>query len=353
MTWQASNQEEFPVANIRVESLQLDFNKKKSFLNRLIQSFHGLRDFNFCRPSGQETQHIYDCMKRIKPDVVLCHFGYTALRILPVTNALKLPLVVHFHGRDISASLKNKWYRWSLKKSIKHFSAAVVVGNHQRRKLIEEYFMRDDKVFLIPCGVPTEQFSSVRKKNSCPLKFISVSRISQEKGLDYSLRAFAEIADKIPDSHFTIIGEGPLKVELESSVQNLGLKGRVSFVGGKNPVEIIEHLRTSDVFLQHSLQSQNGWIEGFGVSIAEASSMKLPVVVTDCGGIVDQVIDGVTGYVVAQRDIMAMAARMKELAIDADLREKMGNAGRNRMVEHFDTQKQILKLEMVLEEFAN
>jgi glycosyltransferase involved in cell wall biosynthesis len=353
MTWQTINKEEFPLSNIRVENLQLDFNEKLSFLNRLIQRAYGMRDLNFCRPSCQEMQRIYSCIKQTRPDVVLCHFGYAALRILPVTNALNLPLVVHFHGRDISASLQNKWYRWSLKKSIKHFSAAVVVGSHQRRKLIEEYYMKDDKVFLIPCGVPTEQFSSVKKKNSRPLQFISVSRISQEKGLDYSLKAFAEIAVKIPDSHFTLIGGGPFKGELESAVQNLGLEGRVSFVGEKKPLEIIEYLHSSDVYVQHSLQSQDGWIEGFGVSIAEASSMKLPVVVTDCGGIVDQVVDGVTGYVVAQRDVMAMASRMEELARDAVLREKMGNAGRNRMVEHFDTQKQISKLETVLEEFAN
>jgi colanic acid/amylovoran biosynthesis glycosyltransferase len=101
------------------------------------------------------------------------------------------------------------------------------------------------------------------------------------------------------------------------------------------------------------VESSNGWVEGFGVTIAEASAMNLPVVVTSCGGITDQVIDGVTGYIVPQRDANAMADRMKRLVEDIDLRSKMGQAGRMRMVKNFDTKKQIQKLEMVLDVSIN
>jgi glycosyltransferase involved in cell wall biosynthesis len=74
----------------------------------------------------------------------------------------------------------------------------------------------------------------------------------------------------------------------------------------------------------------------------------MPVVATDCRGIPDQVVDGVTGFLVPQRDVSAMAAAMARLAGESDLRRRLGKAGRERAVEMFDTKKQIAKLEDVL-----
>jgi glycosyltransferase involved in cell wall biosynthesis len=107
-------------------------------------------------------------------------------------------------------------------------------------------------------------------------------------------------------------------------------------------------LAESDVYVQHSIVSSRGSTEGFGVSIAEASSCGLPVVVTRCGGIEDQVADGETGYCVPQKDVEAMAKRMTELAADRDLRKRLGAAGRKRMVEMYDSARQTGRLEDVL-----
>ena len=85
-----------------------------------------------------------------------------------------------------------------------------------------------------------------------------------------------------------------------------------------------------------------------GVSVAEAAATGLPIVATRCGGIVDQVIDGKTGFLVEQRDVDGMAEYMVKLGLEPDLRTKMGQAGRERMVAEFDTQKQIAELESVL-----
>jgi glycosyltransferase involved in cell wall biosynthesis len=354
LTWQHIDQTEFPILQTPVYNMQLHFNEQNNIVFRSINRFRGLKDYNFCGPSRSERLMIYNCIKKTQPDIVLCHFGYTALRILPILKQFKLPLVVHFHGRDISASLRSKWYRWSFKSMIQQLSAAVVVGGHQRSKLTKEYCIKSDKVFLIPCGVPTGQFTpgnSCRKRND--IVFVSVSRISEEKGVEYSLRAFNEVVSIYPNLRYVIVGDGPLKDKMERLSLELGLGEKVSFVGSKSPREIRELLCESDVFVQHSVESSNGWVEGFGVTIAEASAMNLPVVVTSCGGITDQVIDGVTGYIVPQRDVNAMADRMKRLVEDIDLRSKMGRAGRTRMVKNFDTKKQIQKLEMVLDESIN
>jgi glycosyltransferase involved in cell wall biosynthesis len=102
------------------------------------------------------------------------------------------------------------------------------------------------------------------------------------------------------------------------------------------------------VFLQHSMNGSNGWVEGFGVSIAEAASSGLPVIVTECGGIPDQVVNQETGLIVPQGDVQAMSDAMLRLARDAALRSRMGRAGRQRAVACFDARRQIERLEDVL-----
>jgi glycosyltransferase involved in cell wall biosynthesis len=100
--------------------------------------------------------------------------------------------------------------------------------------------------------------------------------------------------------------------------------------------------------LQHSLVGQDGSIEGFGVSVAEAAASGIPVVATRCGGILDQVVHGETGLLVEPRDIEGMSLAMLRLAVDRELRARLGLAARQRAVALYDTATQVAKLEQVL-----
>jgi len=168
------------------------------------------------------------------------------------------------------------------------------------------------------------------------------------KGQHIALDAFAKIADTHPNARLVIVGGGPDSDFLKRKAADLGVENRVEFPGSCSAATVRKMLGESDVFLQHSLTHRSGWGEGFGVSIAEASAMALPVIVSPCGGIVDQVIDGETGIIVPEHDREAMAAAMRKLAADPELRHRMGEAGRRRMRGHFDTKAQVRKLEDVL-----
>lgn len=355
LTWQYINQESFPIPGVPVENMQLDFNKKTSLAERLNKRFCGLYDHNFCRPSRHEKRKIYDFIKKIQPDVVLCHFGYTALRILPIVKALNLPLVVHFHGLDLSSSLRNKWYRWSLKSSFRHFVSIVVVGQHQY-EWITRQGVNEANVALIPCGVPTHEFLP-RYKTDVPheqIQFIAVSRLTEKKGLEYTIAAFRKIKDNLPGSRLIIVGDGPLRGKLEALVASLTLQNSVEFVGSALPEKVRNLLCDSDIFVQHSVIASSGDMEGSPVAIAEASASGLPVVTTrGSGGTEDLIMNGRSGFLVKQRDTIAMADAMLKLANDPSMRAMMGKAGREHMIEHFDTKKQVQKLEMVLGESVN
>jgi glycosyltransferase involved in cell wall biosynthesis len=100
--------------------------------------------------------------------------------------------------------------------------------------------------------------------------------------------------------------------------------------------------------VQHSISHSSGWVEGFGVTIVEAAAAGLPVVVSRSGGIGPQVLHGKTGFLVQEGDVASMAKAMIDLAESPELRTRMGMQGRRHVECHFDTPRQVEKLENVL-----
>lgn len=349
LTWKYLNSETFKPNEVSVHILPFHPRPaEKKGISRWIFRLRSLPSANFYGARGQELKAIERWFSDIKPKVILCHTGHVALKMLQIAQRFDVPLIAHFHGADLSSALQNRWYRWSLLHSLRHFSAIVVVGSHQKQWMLE-HGVPERKVYLIPCGVPTCEFVYTNNKPKKDfVRFLAVSRLVEKKGLEYSIRAFSLVKEKLPSVKLDIFGEGPLENKLEEQVNSMGLSDSVGFMGSVSPDCIREEMALSDVFLQHSVVASSGDTEGFGVSIAEASASGLPLVCSNATGIIDQVIDGKTGFLVEQEDYKSMAERMLQLACDAELRQKMGQEGRKRMIEHFDTKEQITKLEEVL-----
>lgn len=322
-----------------------------SGLDRWGQRAKNIISRNFVRGSKEEEKTLRAELTRIKPDVILCHFGHVAMRVLPVAKKLGIRVVAHFHGADLSSKLSDRWYRWSLENQATQFDQVVVVGSHQG-KLMSGFGVQDRRLNLIPCGVPTDQFNPEPRPLREEVGFIQVSRIVPWKGIEQALRAFAEVHALRPATHFTVVGEGAQLDAMKQLAMALGLGDSVHFAGPQAPQQVVALFQDADIFLQHSLTHTNGWCEGFGVSIAEAAAMSLPLVVTRSGGIPDQVVDGQTGYLIQERDQEAMSKAMLKLIDEPELRQRMGQKGRQRMVEHFDAVGQVAKLESVLRQAA-
>ena len=106
-------------------------------------------------------------------------------------------------------------------------------------------------------------------------------------------------------------------------------------------------MRDASVFVQHSITSGHGDKEGWPVAIAEASASRLPIVSTIHASIPEQVIDGSTGFLVAEGDENAMASAMTKLALNPSLRKRFGDSAREH-IRNWDTQSQVQKLESIL-----
>ena len=339
--------ERFPLCPGVSLSLNATLGPPSDDLRRWLRRAGRLRHGNFLGLSRRQGRILDAIATQRPPAVLLAHFGHMVVRFQPWATRRAVPLVGHFHGLDLSSSLRNnRWYRASLVRALPHLSAAVIVGSHQRELLLD-LGMPESRVHLIPCGVPVESFPPRVPHTGTEARFIAVSRLVPSKGLDLTIRAFARVFEEVSSAELVIIGEGRERQGLQELAASLGAGEAVTFRGSLPPDAVGAELRRASVFLQHSL-ARGGSEEGFGISITEAAVTGLPIVASRCGGIPDQVTDGTTGFLIEQGDVEGMAARMRQLVEDPYLRNTLGDGARMQALERFDAAKQIRELERLL-----
>jgi glycosyltransferase involved in cell wall biosynthesis len=306
-----------------------------------------VRHGNYYGAVGAEFRALRQALRESRPAVILCHFGHMALRVLPIARQLNIPVVAHFHGFDLSAALRNRWYRWSLTRHAKHFTANVVVAEYQCRELLNRGVQKE-RIHLIPCGAPVDEIRLADNVATQPCRFLAIGRLIEKKAPLATLRAFAECCKAVPDVTLTIIGDGPLRPAIESLCQELGIDSQVKLLGRQPSDVVTRELQRSSVFVQHSVRSAIGDMEGWPVSVAEAMATGLPVAGTRHAGITAQVIDGETGFLVDEQDWRAMGRQMALLASNPELRIQMGRRSAEVARERFDQREMTNKLEEVL-----
>jgi GalNAc-alpha-(1->4)-GalNAc-alpha-(1->3)-diNAcBac-PP-undecaprenol alpha-1,4-N-acetyl-D-galactosaminyltransferase len=148
---------------------------------------------------------------------------------------------------------------------------------------------------------------------------MAMGRLHPQKGFDLLLPAFAQIQSKYPDWHLTILGEGPMRAELEALRTRLGLVDRVHFLGSVKNVDA--HLRQADLFVMPSR------FEGFPMALCEAMACGLPILAADClSGPRDIIREGIDGILVPIEDIDALAAGLDRLMGDPIQRQQLAQA---------------------------
>jgi glycosyltransferase involved in cell wall biosynthesis len=158
-----------------------------------------------------------------------------------------------------------------------------------------------------------------------------ISWVIPEKGVDDFLSAARLVLSRNPQVHFVVAGDGAQRDELVARAGNLGLADHLTWTGRvEDPFEegVFE---AADVVCQLSR-----WEEVFGWSIAEAMAFAKPIVATQVGGIPEIVEHGVSGFLVARRDVAAAADRILTLVADPELRARMGRAARQQVEAQFD-----------------
>jgi len=208
--------------------------------------------------------------------------------------------------------------------------------------LLEQHFP-PDRVVVHYTGVDTEFFSPIAEAKQPIVLF--VGRLSERKGATYLIRAMAEVQKEKPETELVLIGDGPLRRDLEKQAKDSLTRYR--FLGTQNPETVREWLGRASVFSAPSIVTPSGEEEAFGMIFAEAQAMQKPVVSFATGGIPEVVKHGETGFLAPERDCRTLARYLSLFLGDADLRHKFGVAGHQRVLQLFNLTKQTSALENI------
>lgn len=234
------------------------------------------------------------------------------------------PSIVSVWGTDIlEAPELTPLHRWITKHALARAGAVTATGLRLAEATLA-YMPVAKPVSVIPYGIDLGQFDPALHAQAPhePCVVGTMSRLSPEKGLEHLLRAAAILQDRSVNIEVVLAGDGPSRPDLESQVRDLSLGDRVRFTGEVRHDDVPGVLAGLDIFAMPST-----W-EGFGVSALEASAMELPVVASDIHGIPDVVVHKETGLLVPPANPDALADAISRLAADAELRRRMGTAGR-------------------------
>ncbi len=212
----------------------------------------------------------------------------------------------------------------------------IACADSHAQYLVNNEKFPEFKVFMIPNGIDTNRFveDKIARKvwrdklsiaQDAPVVGI-VAALRSEKNHDLFLEAARRTLESLPEARFVIAGDGPERERLETLAVEKKVDQQVSFVGSTPDIPGV--LSMMDVF---SLTSHN---EAKPVSILEALSCERPVAATAVGSVNESVLEGVTGFLVDAGDEQTMAQRWVQLLSDESLRQKMGSAGRNHVIEN-------------------
>ncbi len=206
-------------------------------------------------------------------------------------------------------------------------ASARVVNSEGLRRRAEATFP-DLPFDVISNGVDVELFRPREAEGAQIPTVLFVSRLSERKGLHLLLPALGRLLNEGPEFRLLVVGDGPMRSQLEQQTEQLGLSDIVDFVGLRPRSELPSIYRRGDIFCLPSAS------EGMANVILEALATGLPVVATDVPGSSELVEEGVNGFVVEPGNAEALGEPLRRLIGDADLRQRLGEASRQRS-EHF------------------
>lgn len=276
-------------------------------------------------------------------------FGDAAIHCLPLLDAYKGPVVISFHGADVSGAIAGNGYRRARERL---FSRAELVACRSEDLVAKvaalgcpQGKLRVMRTILpdLPKGAP----------KAAPAdgawRLLQAGRLIPKKGPFTALQAFALFRQRFPLATFTLAGEGPLRGELEAEATRLGISAAVQMPGFLGQDALRKEFDAAHIYL-HPSETVNEDREGVPNALLEAMANRLPPVATRHGGIPEVVEHGRSGLLCAEKDPVALAAALLELATNPQQYQTFSEGANKRVAEAFSPTRGIEAVEAIYRE---
>ena len=260
-------------------------------------------------------------IKEHQVDVVQCNAGDTLKFAVfsQLFTGWKTPIVAR-NASMVSAYIKNPVIkllnRWMYSRT-----QAIVSVSHLAAKDLNELFPETkSKTTVIPIGINLQSFAPVEWKNASPTAFqiVHVGGFSFEKNHHGLLSIFEQWLHRFPDSHLHLIGDGPMRAEIEQAVATKKLTNKISFYGFSK--EAVNYMHQADVVVLPSI------IEGLPGVILEAMYAKTPVIAYNVGGVSEVVQNNQTGFLIEKGDEMGFVEALEQVRNNGKVAQYVKNA---------------------------
>jgi colanic acid/amylovoran biosynthesis glycosyltransferase len=296
-------------------------------------------------------------LSRGKFSLIHAHFGPGGIYALGYAVRHKLPLVVLFHGYDVPALMGSTRFRpahWRytlLHKSLFRRSTLLLAASKELRELLLSIGAPPEscRVWRLGVGIP-EMRLPMRVRRRGPLHIVMVGQFVEKKGFEYGLRAAGALQRSGVEVDVTLIGAGDREPLYHKAAYEEGISARVAITGFLPHDQTLRRIADADVVLSPSVVASDGDRDSGVIVLKEASARCVPVIGTVHGGIPDIIEDGVTGFLVPERDVELLTSRLRHLARNPGQRLQLGHAGRAKMEKEYDVKARVAELETLYDE---
>lgn len=291
------------------------------------------------------------------PDIIHVHFGNSGWENLFLRKLLRKKYIVSFYGYDYSYLIKQesiwkKRYKILFQKA----DAFITEGPYARKTLIS-LGCPEKKVFENHLGVDLSQIDFFERKfpdRNEPIKLLQIASLIEKKGHLFSVQAFAKALKQLDNLSLTFVGSGELHQLLEEIVCDLGIKERISFIPTIPYKEVLGIARKHHIFIHPSIHASDGNCEGGApVILLDMQASGMPIISTKHCDIPSYVLDGVSGFLVEEKNIEALTEKIIYLANHGEIWPEMGRKGREHVQKEFNAIKQARRLEIIYDKVIN
>jgi colanic acid/amylovoran biosynthesis glycosyltransferase len=286
--------------------------------------------------------------------LVHAHFGLAGAYARRYARRAGLPLIVTFHGYDVPLLSSPRRY---LPLNLPYALGGPgmlrdlrlgICASTELMNMLMALGVDPTRLRVHRLGIDLDRFAfdPLRDRR----EVLMVGRLVEKKGFEYGLTAFARALSRGIDARLTIVGQGERRQLLERHARELGIAAHVAFVGGQTNEEVAARMARASVLLAPSVVARDGNRESGLIVVKEASAAGVVPIASRHGGIPDSIDDGLTGYLVEERDAEAMADRLASVLLDESLRARLAAAGRAKMEREFDNRKLVAALEDIYDE---
>jgi glycosyltransferase involved in cell wall biosynthesis len=270
-------------------------------------------------------------------------------------------LVVTLHGHDVNIrkecyrsgdkGFQQRRYPAQFASLVRHWNVHFILVSNVLRAAAIDYGVPQDRISVRYTGIDIRQFRPGSKPlPERPHRIVFVGRLVEMKGCAYLIEAFQEIARRVPDAELVVLGDGPLRSNLEMLARKFRV--RVEFLGEVSPEVVQQQLSEARVFCLPSITAANGNFESFGMVLLEAQACGVPVV-TSALGAKEGIADGVTGFLFPEKDVRTLAGRVCDLLTNEELACRISNAGPGYVRQYFDIIRCTRKIEDLYEDILS